>query len=301
MSRWKKKGGSNQRADLGKEKGFIALPYVVIDSEAYGNLSVRARAVLNVLIRRWNGFNNGKIALSIRDLNAKMGRDNPAANSAALRELEAFGFVRLARNYSPSSRMAREFRLTFVETGPAGQRLPATNEYRDYSKTETYVGWQTKRNGKGNKPTPPKKRTESRNAVSNIKTTRKFLGSNFDAEKAETPRNAAFHGVSNIEAHIRNHACGRVGGIYMELSDLRDYARHYFKDAPRGSKTRVADEAGINGGTLTKFLLGSSLPVDQRGRLQEAIARRGQGAGIWLENRHITPVAVTPLHPIKVG
>ena len=63
MSRRKSK--SDQRADT-RGGGFTGLPHVVHDSDAYRHLDLWARAVLAQVIRRFNGYNNGKIAISQR-------------------------------------------------------------------------------------------------------------------------------------------------------------------------------------------------------------------------------------------
>ncbi|PQM27668.1 hypothetical protein CVO77_03600 [Sphingopyxis lindanitolerans] len=59
----------------------------------------------------------------------------------------------------------------------------------------------------------------------------------------------------------------------MEMSELRSFALAYLKWAGSGAQSRLAHEAGLPGGTLSRFLSGKNLPDQYRMPLQLAVAR----------------------------
>src|SRR5688572_10341686 len=91
----------------GKGGRFVLIPHAVLESPAYRMASLRAKVVLLMLCKRFNGFNNGKIVLSLREITHELGNQNFNAASAALGELVAHGLIELASEYSRGSRLAR--------------------------------------------------------------------------------------------------------------------------------------------------------------------------------------------------
>lgn len=56
---------ANNRAKSGRDAGgFIALPWQVVDSQAYRGLSVHAKALLIEIARQYSGHNNGALLCS---------------------------------------------------------------------------------------------------------------------------------------------------------------------------------------------------------------------------------------------
>lgn len=56
---------SNNRAKSGRDAGgFIALPWQVVDSQAYQGLSMHAKALLIEIARQYSGHNNGALLCS---------------------------------------------------------------------------------------------------------------------------------------------------------------------------------------------------------------------------------------------
>jgi Helix-turn-helix domain len=103
-----------RRARRTHHKGprYIQLFQYVLESPAYISLSSNARAALVDVIRGYNGSNNGKIILSVRQLAERMGC---AINTAmrALQELVDKGFIepRVKGAFSVKFRRASEWRL----------------------------------------------------------------------------------------------------------------------------------------------------------------------------------------------
>lgn len=110
---------------------WAGIPVCVIESAAYRDCSVHARAVLVELVSRMRGYNNGKLALSQRELVSSL-RCSPRKVVRALAELVEHGFLDVSVEGKWKERMARQYRLTFVST----KNAPATNEYRYWSATE---------------------------------------------------------------------------------------------------------------------------------------------------------------------
>ena len=76
----------------GKQSRFILLPWGVKRSKAYHSLSPRARAALLEIIDRYDGQNNGRIGLGVRELAYEL-NCSPAQAWRALRELEDSGLI----------------------------------------------------------------------------------------------------------------------------------------------------------------------------------------------------------------
>lgn len=92
---------------------FVMLPNYLLDSPAWRALSTQARALYIELRRRYNGRNNGQIALSVRD-GADLCRMNRDTVASSFKALESLGFVELATpgSFSRKVRHAAEWRLT---------------------------------------------------------------------------------------------------------------------------------------------------------------------------------------------
>lgn len=103
----------------------------LLDSPAYRSLSLPARALLIELYSFYNGENNGRVFLSVRDAAALIGVGSSTA-SRAYQELQDRGFIksRLKSAFSVKSRRATEWILTEFAYGDA---LP----------TKDFMKWQT--------------------------------------------------------------------------------------------------------------------------------------------------------------
>jgi hypothetical protein len=115
---------------------WAGLPHCVLDSLAYRHLSLWGRAVLVEVVREMNGYNNGTIGISQRQLAERLHTSNFRSISKAIAELMQHGFLDVTAEGRWKQRLAREYRLTFINTGGPGTYRPATNEYRDWKPEE---------------------------------------------------------------------------------------------------------------------------------------------------------------------
>jgi hypothetical protein len=92
---------------------YFALHHYMLKTEAWKALSAPARAVYLQIGLRYDGFNNGKLAFSVRDAAKEC---NLAKNTVgrALKDLVRLGFIEETRHggLSRKTRIASEWRLT---------------------------------------------------------------------------------------------------------------------------------------------------------------------------------------------
>ena len=100
---------------------FVQLFNYVVDSPAFIGLSTTAQAALVHGCRKYDGTNNGQIAISARWLGERLGMSSPTA-SRALLELEDAGFIAVTRigSFTRKNRLASEYRLTFHKCDATG-------------------------------------------------------------------------------------------------------------------------------------------------------------------------------------
>jgi len=127
MSR-KKRIRSDHRADL-RGGRFIGLPSVVKDSDAYGSLSLFERAVLIEILAAFNGYNNGRIVISQRQIADNLKNSNFRKIGKSIAVLCERGLLDVATDSVWKDRRAREYRLTFISSGVPPFVRPASNEY----------------------------------------------------------------------------------------------------------------------------------------------------------------------------
>ena len=94
----------------------------LLDSPAYLSLSCPARAVLIEIARSYDGFNNGRIGLSIRRASERCKIARGTA-SRALAELQERGFIDCMTKGGFNRKLphASEWRLTFWECNVTGE------------------------------------------------------------------------------------------------------------------------------------------------------------------------------------
>jgi len=71
---------------------FVAMPWVVLDSQAYQDLSYAARSLLTEFARQYKGFNNGALLASERYLSTR-GWNSADVISRAKKQLLDAGFI----------------------------------------------------------------------------------------------------------------------------------------------------------------------------------------------------------------
>jgi len=118
-----------------KEPNFIMLRHDIFDSPAYRDMKPNARGALNEVMRRFNGFNNGYISFSVREMamSLNIGRDTAGKAIASVIE---HGFIKVTENsgFNVKDRKARRFALTFVtiEIKGNGHKILPSNEWRKW-------------------------------------------------------------------------------------------------------------------------------------------------------------------------
>lgn len=97
---------------------YVVLTHFLLDSIAFKSLRPNSVALLVQLARRFNGGNNGHIGLGVREAGSAL-NIKPATAGIAFRELADRGFIVLEQKATfDQKRLAREWRLTWLQTGP---------------------------------------------------------------------------------------------------------------------------------------------------------------------------------------
>jgi hypothetical protein len=125
---------ADHRADL-RGKPFVGLPAAVLYSAAYQALSPTPRCILMELLGRFNGYNNGKIGMSYREMADRLGTKSLKSIGPAIIDLHSHGFLDVTAEGKWKQREARLYRLTFISSGSNGQ-IPATNDYARWTPQE---------------------------------------------------------------------------------------------------------------------------------------------------------------------
>lgn len=256
----------------GRGGHYALIPHLALDNLLVA-VGPRAVAVALAILRQFDGKNNGSITISMRDIGEAIGSANNPANAAAIVELERTGFLTVTR-HAKCQRKANEYGFTFISRGSIGQ-VAATHDYLETKKSSV------------SKP-------HTRNAlrVSDIDTRRKHRVSDIDTRSTETSDVSNPPRVSEIDTPIYYHpplssdqaenipsdalkppAANFSLSAAMDERELRNFAMSFLAKAVPGSQSRLAHEAGIPGGTFSKFLSGRSLPDQYRMPLQLAVGR----------------------------
>ena len=104
---------ARKHAQEERKDRYFALHHYMLKTDAWRALSAPARAVYIQIGFRYDGFNNGRIAFSVRDAASECGLANNTANKA-FKELVALGFIEETRygGLSRKTRIASEWRMT---------------------------------------------------------------------------------------------------------------------------------------------------------------------------------------------
>jgi len=108
------RGGRSKTAST-----FIMIPNFVFDSSAFRALKPISWALLLVIVRRFNGRNNGEIALGQREAAEALGMKSRESIAAAFDDLAAKGIIRMtaAGAFARKTKRASEWELTFHHVG----------------------------------------------------------------------------------------------------------------------------------------------------------------------------------------
>lgn len=127
----RKKYSADHRADT-RGDGLIGLPKVVHKSAAFRSLDLYGRAVLMEILCRFNGYNNGNIGCSVREIADGLGNQNFRRIAKAIADCMERGLLDIGQESLWKQRHSRQYRLTFISSGNAPFVKAATNEYRDW-------------------------------------------------------------------------------------------------------------------------------------------------------------------------
>lgn len=272
-----------QKAD--HRGNFIMIPRAVLDSVAWRHASMRARVVLQVLLFHHDGWNNGNLSISVKQIGKALNNQNHAANGQALAELIELGFVECTSGADHGQAKARTYRLTFVSTGEGKRSKPATNEYQSWRPVT-----RTKRGFGQARPADPMKFGGAKTATPDVKSVAitaahmKFHDANTATLKPGIADFSTDSSVAEIAPHLINHLSplprlSPVSGIspsqqddsmMTPIAELRDWVRAI---TAIGTAKLLAKDAGIPEATLSRFKRGWNLPAKYRHRLQEACGR----------------------------
>lgn len=260
-----KRNGNRPAQKVDHRGDFVQIPRHMMRSDAWIDLSPRARSALLVLLDNFTGFNNGTIGLTIDNLGAGLGNQNHRANSKALVELISHGFVECTSGADHVQSKAREYRLTFIESGKE-QREKATNEWQSWKPKSGNIG-------------PEVSATRKRKLAEATATRRKLSTAVIATPETETCGfEGCFH-VAETTAHIVSQ--------YRPLADDVSDHGNSFKSPPelraalnaliasgRASAADIAKVINMPTGTMSKFRHGRNLPEHYRGPLHWELGRR---------------------------
>ena len=130
-------GGKRKQADHRADTRGAALsglPHAVADSAAYLSLNPFERAVLGEILRKFNGYNNGDLAITYEEFGDRLKglnkcRPHNRRIADAVAALHERGLIDEPTPHSWLQRRARRYRLTFITSGKGPPFKSATNEY----------------------------------------------------------------------------------------------------------------------------------------------------------------------------
>lgn len=104
----------------------LALPYRLLISDAFDNLSPKAVVVLIKLARNYNGKNNGDLACTVTMLSSGRSMDDKTLRSA-LEELIAAGLIVKTREHGPFAQDGKHQPALYAITWAAIDDCPGKN------------------------------------------------------------------------------------------------------------------------------------------------------------------------------
>lgn len=137
MSKLPKPSGVNATGRNKHPRPFIKLDLYMVRSAAYRSLKALPRSVYTALRERFNGRNNGQIRCSVRDLAKDLHCSKDSAG-AALKELEAKGFIRCAQPGSFNYKV-RHAAIWILTEESLGNQL-ATKDFMRWEPKEKNAG-----------------------------------------------------------------------------------------------------------------------------------------------------------------
>lgn len=132
-SAWKHRAdGKTVRRKKGKSPPFVQIFKYMLKTPAWLALSAMARATYLQIAMRYDGANNGSIAISTRTLAQELNCGNSTA-ARTIVELDDAGFVETTfiGNFSLTKRKASQYRLTCFRCDQSGR--PASRRFMEWT------------------------------------------------------------------------------------------------------------------------------------------------------------------------
>jgi hypothetical protein len=246
------KAKADHRADT-RGGAWAGIPLCVIESDAYRDLSLWARSILVELVARMNGYNNGEIAMSVSEITIALNNSNRGAIARGIAELVSHGLIDVSADAVWKRNLARQFRLTFVNTTSGGRFVAATNEYRNWVGARKSGGNSASpRNGLiGNGASLPA------GHIGNGALPRLLAHKRKSAKNAVSANGHIGNGASLlIDSHTPAPKRGRGKRDHDTDAAIRERLIVLLRASPAGTQSRLAGAARIPGGTLSKFKSG---------------------------------------------
>lgn len=252
----------SQKIDVGSA-GYVRLPVHIIQSAEWRGLSFRARAIVIAIASRFNGRNNGSIIASNREIGQMIGGSTSGrVISAGISEAVRAGFLAVTVNYHKSLRLAREYELTFAQTGDLNRLKPATNAWR-----------QPERKFDG---AVSNRRNEKLSQFANLREKENSDQSNLrNTENCQifSEKSAESDALISTPPSASSFDRSATPDSFLPPAALRTAALNYIAREGRGSASRLALTSGLQHGQISKFLAGKGLSDQNRGKLHLALGR----------------------------
>lgn len=128
------------------EGQYAPLPYALLKSDAWRDLSGAALKVFLELHTRFNGSNNGALRLSYAEAAEALGMGK-ATVQRAFHDLQDKGLLVLVRQGNWYHRQAHEWRMTTKPVQAAKGKEPPSHDWRKYRRENAERGSELERSG----------------------------------------------------------------------------------------------------------------------------------------------------------
>lgn len=257
---------------------YLLMPHCLLASEAYRTASPRALKVLTAMCLKHNGFNNGRIGVSCRDLAEAIDSQDHGANLRAIGELVSRGLVVIEGDHAKGKRLAREYRLTFIPT----ETSSATHDYLHWQQGDAGSRRKCDPRNKGNKRVGEtstvrpvsvgETSTVRKQTVGETSTAETFNRENPPFFKSASVEESPAHIVASVSRPVRStsksaHNSNDLSSAAPDAEELRERAKALLASLGRGFQNKLATDANIPAGSLSKFL-NYDAPLNDRARLR---------------------------------
>lgn len=264
----KKKWKADHRADT-RGDVLIGLPKCVYTSEAYRSLDLYGRAVLMEILSRFNGYNNGQIGCSYREIADGLGNKNFTRIARAVADCMERGLLDIAHEAVWKERHSRQYRLTWIMSGKPPFTNKATNEYLGWS--EKKAADHVSADGANSADHVSASRNMSVEALSAVK----------QAKAQKSVKSVSANLLTTSQRLYNSHPkAGNSGSETPEipcdpkttdLADLWQWTVDHLKRSEPGEQSRLAKAVPIPAATLSKFIHGGGLPERYLEPLTDAV------------------------------